>query len=156
MEVITYTQQELNVETGLMVETILAVVSPAPDVKIEDCLCSVPEYAKETCKIVDSDSLPNRVLRDAWGQDSNGDSVVDIKKGQIVAHEIRREKRTEAMKENIELIKTDSAGIPLKAGKTATKAKSENAAFKKDIDDVMQTAIDAAQSESGLLKAIDL
>jgi len=149
-------QQVLNVDTGLMVETILAVISPAPGLKIEDCLCSVPEYAKETCKIIDSETLPSRALRDAWVQDSKGDSVVDIPKGKLIAHEVRREKRTEAMKINLELIQKDSMGIPLAAGKTATKAKSENAAYKKDIDDKMQTTIDAAKDESGLLKALNL
>ena len=114
---------------------------------------NIPENAIK--KEMDSSELPSRVFRDSWKLE-NSKVDLDIAKAKIAAHEIRREKRTEAMKDNIALIQKDSMGIPLKEGDSVTAAKKANADYKKDIDDVIQTTIDAAKSESGLLGALGL
>ena len=105
-------------------------------------------------KIVDSTKMPNRLLRNAWKL--NTDRVdIDIPKGKEIAHSLRREARENALKDNVDLIKSDSAGIPLKAGsKSVAVAKSENSAYM-EIDNAMQIEIDAATTESTLLSAIN-
>ena len=128
-------------------------VIPANGFTAEQVVKDVPEGVPY--KLVETANNPSRVLRGAWKL-NNSAVDLDIDKGKEIAHEIRRDKRTEAMKENLELIQKDAAGIPLAPGENVATAKQANAAYKSDIDDVMQEAIDAASDESGLLSALGL
>ena len=105
-------------------------------------------------KVLDNASMPSHKLRNAWKL--NTDRVdIDIPKGKEIAHAIRREAREIALKDNVELIKSDSAGIPLKAGsKSVAVAKAENSAYM-EIDNAMQIEIDAATTENKILNAIN-
>jgi len=104
---------------------------------------------------VDSDALPSRVLRNSWKLE-NGAVTIDLPKAKEIAHEIRRAKRDEYMKANLELISKDAMGIPLKSGESAAQAKQDNAQYKSTVDDVMQLAIDNATNESEILSAIGI
>jgi hypothetical protein len=104
-----------------------------------------------THKIIEND-MPSHILRNAWKL-SGSEVSVDIPKGKVIAHELRREKRAEALSENIEIIKQDAAGIPLKAGQSAATAKSENTAYMVK-DDKAQSDIDAATTATNLLSAL--
>jgi len=105
-------------------------------------------------RIVDDSELPSRVLRGAWKDD--GSIGIDLPKAKEIAHTIRRAKREAYMKDNIELINKDAIGIPLVSGQSVVTAKQDNADYKANIDDVMQTTIDAARSEGGILGALGL
>ena len=100
--------------------------------------------------IQDDSEFPSKILFNAW-EIKNKKMALNIPKGKEVAHTIRREKRTIALADNIEQIKQDSAGIPIKGN--AQTLKNENAAYMSDIDDVSQLAIDAATNEAELLEA---
>lgn len=108
-----------------------------------------------TFKILDNDSMPSPVLRNAWDFDGGAVSV-DLVKGKAVCNEIRRDKREEYMKENLELIQKDAAGIPLAPAQDVAAAKQDNADYKATVDDVAQTAIESATNESELLAALDI
>lgn len=134
-----------------MEDDVLCRFTPAPKVSMDIALSKIPKGLDY--KVVESSELPSEVLRDSWVVD--GEKVtIDIEKAKFIAHKIRREKRESAMAENLVLISKDLMGIPLAESETATKAKSENAAYKKDIDDVMQVSIDNSRSESDLLSAL--
>ena len=136
------------------VNGVLHRVVPSPDVSMAVVIKrSIPEGVE--FKTMDNDTMPSHVFRNSW-KVSADKVVLDIPKAKEIAHVIRREKRDEAMKANIELIQKDAMGIPLKASESVVDAKKANADYKKDIDDVMQTTIDAAKSESGLLGALGL
>lgn len=105
-------------------------------------------------RIVNNDDLPSHKLRYAWNDDGTATGI-DMAKGKDIANAVRREKRSEAFKDNIEIIQNSSIGIPLKSGQSATKAKQENAKYKADIDDVAQSAIESATSEAELLAVIE-
>lgn len=103
---------------------------------------------------VEHDSLPSPVLRRAWKLE--GRSVaVDVEKAKPVAHEIRRERRERVMAYNLSVIEKAALGIPLKAGEDAAKAKTQNDTYKKQVDDLAQTEIDAATSDQEILAALD-
>lgn len=104
---------------------------------------------------VDNETMPSRYLRNSWKLE-NGAVTIDLPKAKLIAHEIRREKRDEYMKDNIDLIQKHAMGIPLKQGESAAQAKLDNANYKANVDDVMQAAIEAATNEQEILTALGL
>lgn len=126
-------------QNGMSAETILATHT-------------FPDGSKP--RIVNNSDLPSHKLRAAWVDDGKV-SGVDMAKGKDIANAVRREKRSEVFKDNIEIVQNDSLGIPLKSGQSATKAKQENAKYKADIDDAAQAAIESATSEAELLAVIE-
>ena len=106
-----------------------------------------------TFKIINNDLMPSHVFRSAW--DFDGSEVdVDIEKGKEVCHRIRRIKRDEAMADNLDIVQRNAAGIPLAPGEDATAAANANASYKANVDDVAQSAIESATTETELLDAI--
>lgn len=142
MKVIVYQ----NPETG-----IASRIVPAPGINAESLVKKVPTGV--SYKIVDNAAMPNSVLRDSWVFDGRSVSV-DVEKGKGVANQIRRLHREEYMKGNLAVIEKAAVGIPLKAGESASRSKSDNAAYKKDVDDITQAEIEAALTEDDLLTAL--
>lgn len=136
-----------------MQDGYLCEVIPAENFSVDDMKVGrdIPENV--TSQKVEHDTLPDPILRGAWKL--NGSNVdVDMVKGKEVCHTIRREKRDEFMADNLEIIQKNAVGIPLAPGEDATAAANANAAYKSDVDDVAQNAIESATSESELLSAI--
>jgi hypothetical protein len=129
----------------------LCRVTPAPNLTVEQVIKDVPKGV--THKIVDGTKMPSYIIRNAWKLD--GDSVqIDLVKGKEEAHSHRRFKRTEMLEANTAILAKNGAGIPLSPSENAADAASENASYMSDVDDVAQTAIDAATNESELLSAL--
>jgi len=89
----------------------------------------------------------NRKYRDAW-DDSNPENFVGVNmiKAKEIAHGRRRAKRDEVFAPHLEITSKVAAGIPLKVGESATSAAQTMSNYKTNVDDVAQTAIDAATS----------
>ena len=105
-------------------------VTPALGYTVESLDISrvVPEGIAH--EVVDNDSMPNPILRDAWKL--TGKKVeVDITKGKEVSHSLRQSKRADAFK-----------------------SQGENSAYVAK-DNAAQTAIDAATTETELLSALN-
>jgi len=104
-------------------------------------------------RIVDNNSMPSHVLRDAW-RDSGDIVDIDMPKSRDIANNLRREARELIFAPNSELILNDTMGIPLKKGQSVAAAKKANADYKK-IDDEIQLSIEAANNESELIEIIN-
>jgi hypothetical protein len=129
----------------------LCRVTPAHGYTVDDCIKDVPSGIPY--KEVNNSDMPSHILRNAWTLNSNKVDI-DIIKGKHIAHDIRREKRAEALADNIEIIKQDAAGIPLKDGQSAATAQAENNAYMV-IDDQTQVDIDNSANEADILSALE-
>jgi hypothetical protein len=102
--------------------------------------------------IQDDTEFPSKILFNAW-EIKNKKMAVNIPNAKLLAHDLRRDKREEALKANTAILTKNGAGIPLAANENAATAASENAAYML-IDDAAQVSIDASTSEADLLSAL--
>lgn len=127
-------------------EGSVSVLIPSGEISIAKVKSKdVPENATNVREITIAELPANRHYRNAW-DDSNPESFVGINvaKAAEMAHARRRVKRDKIFAPNIKILSKDSAGIPLGPNENAADAASANAAYKANIDDVAQEAIEAA------------
>tara|TARA_R100000008_G_scaffold51837_1_gene31255 strand:+ start:3121 stop:3531 length:411 start_codon:yes stop_codon:yes gene_type:complete len=122
----------------------LSIIHPV-DGEIETAKKSVPSGTNY--EVIEDDKIPtDRTFRNAWVKGS-GVVTEDVTKSKVLAHNIRREKRSEEFKPHDNII---SLNIP---GQDATAAETARAAIRTKYA-TMQTNIDNATDIAGIKTAL--
>lgn len=124
----------------------VSVVVSSGDVPVAELMTKVvPGDATGVRQVTTTDLPGNRNYRDAW-DDSNPEVFVgvNVAKAREIAHGRRRAKRDEVFAPYLKITGKAAQGIPLAPNENENDAAAAMTAYKADVDDVAQVAIDAA------------
>jgi len=134
----------------------VSVVVPSGEIPVAELMTKVvPGDATGVRQVTTADLPANRNYREAW-DDSNPETFVgvNVTKAQEIAHSRRRAKRDEVFAPHLKITSKAAQGIPLAPNENANDAAAAMTAYKTDVDDVAQNAIDTA-ADVAALEAIE-